>query len=60
MATEQKSYRAISVKMPLGLYLKTVELAGKSHLSIHAYVLRSLWISTKWDGKEVINSDQHL
>lgn len=45
--------KAVSVKMPMGLYQKVTELASKNHLSVHAYILRALWNTTRWDGKEV-------
>lgn len=45
-----KQTRAMSLVLPLGLYNRIVELASKSRLNPHAYCIRTLWRTTKWNG----------
>jgi hypothetical protein len=43
-----KQTKAVSVVLPLGLYQRVEQLALKSRMSIHAYLVRMVWRETKW------------
>lgn len=48
-----KNYKGMSLKLPVGLHSKIVVLANKAHLNPHAYVIKTLWTVTQWDGKNL-------
>ena len=42
------TYKAISLRLPIGLYNRLQELADKAHINMHAYCVKRLWTDANW------------
>lgn len=46
--TKPTKQRAISLRLPTGLYDRLNELAKKNRMNLHAYCIKQLWINSGW------------